>query len=55
MQASESCRTVLIGDTAVGKSSIAIRFVKDNFYEHQVPTIGGKVKVTSFTFLEKNW
>ena len=31
---------VLVGDSAVGKSSIATRYVSDDFYEFQEPTIG---------------
>ncbi len=31
---------VLVGDSAVGKSSIATRFVSNDFYEFQEPTIG---------------
>ena len=33
---------VLVGDSAVGKSSIATRYVSDDFYEFQEPTIGGQ-------------
>ena len=31
---------VLVGDSAVGKSSIANRYISDDFYEFQEPTIG---------------
>ena len=31
---------VLVGDSAVGKSSIATRYVSNDFYEFQEPTIG---------------
>lgn len=33
-------KLVLLGDTAVGKSCLATRFVTDKFYEFQEPTIG---------------
>lgn len=33
-------KLVLLGDTAVGKSCIAMRYVNDDFYEFQEPTIG---------------
>jgi len=41
-----SCRVchfklVLLGDTAVGKSCLVVRFVRDEFFEFQEPTIGG--------------
>lgn len=32
-------KLVLLGDTAVGKSCLVVRFVRDEFYEHQEPTI----------------
>jgi GTPase SAR1 family protein len=31
---------LLVGDTAVGKSNIVTRFIRDEFYEYQMPTIG---------------
>eukprot|EP00753_Platysulcus_tardus_P020395 PLAT8021.1.p1 GENE.PLAT8021.1~~PLAT8021.1.p1 ORF type:complete len:202 (+),score=82.53 PLAT8021.1:101-706(+) len=33
-------KLVLLGDTAVGKSCLVVRFVKDEFFEFQEPTIG---------------
>ncbi len=35
-------KLVLLGDTAVGKSCLVVRFVRDEFFEYQEPTIGGK-------------
>ncbi|KAK8809051.1 hypothetical protein JH06_0263 [Blastocystis sp. subtype 4] len=34
------CKLVLLGDTAVGKSCLVVRFVKDEFFPFQEPTIG---------------
>ena len=31
----------IVGDTAVGKSCLVVRFVRDEFFEFQEPTIGG--------------
>lgn len=36
-------KLVLLGDAAVGKSCLVVRFVRDEFYEFQEPTIGGKI------------
>jgi GTPase SAR1 family protein len=33
-----------LGDSAVGKSCLVVRFVRDEFFEFQEPTIGGKVE-----------
>lgn len=35
-------KLVLLGESAVGKSSLVLRFVKGQFHEHQESTIGGK-------------
>lgn len=35
-------KLVLLGDSAVGKSSLVLRFVRNSFSEHQESTIGGK-------------
>jgi hypothetical protein len=32
---------VLLGESAVGKSSLVLRFVKKQFFEYQESTIGG--------------
>jgi len=36
-------KLVLLGDTAVGKSCLVVRFVRDEFFEFQEPTIGGEL------------
>jgi GTPase SAR1 family protein len=36
-------KLVLLGDAAVGKSCLVVRFVRDEFFEFQEPTIGGKI------------
>jgi GTPase SAR1 family protein len=33
-------KLVLLGDSAVGKSSVVERFVKNEFFQYQNPTIG---------------
>lgn len=38
-------KLVLLGDTAVGKSCLVVRFVRDEFFEYQEPTIGGMILV----------
>jgi len=40
---SKTCqfKLVLLGDSAVGKSSLVLRFVKKQFFEYQESTIGG--------------
>ena len=35
-------KLVLLGDPAVGKSCLVVRFVRDEFFEFQEPTIGGE-------------
>ena len=40
-------KLVLLGDTAVGKSCLVVRFVRDEFFAFQEPTIGA-------AFLSKN-
>lgn len=36
-------KLVLLGESAVGKSSLVLRFVKGQFLEFQESTIGGKL------------
>jgi len=42
-------KLVLLGDTAVGKSCLVVRFVRDEFFEFQEPTIGGENCTESHT------
>ena len=35
-------KLVLLGDQGVGKSSLALRFVRGEFHEHHEATIGGE-------------
>jgi small GTP-binding protein len=39
-QAQHQFKLVLLGETAVGKSSLALRFARDQFLEYQESTIG---------------
>lgn len=43
-QANKICqfKLVLLGESAVGKSSLVLRFVKGQFHEYQESTIGGE-------------
>jgi len=40
MQPTQSFKLVLLGESAVGKSSLVLRFVRQEFYEYQESTIG---------------
>lgn len=40
-------KLVLLGESAVGKSSLVLRFVKGQFHEYQESTIGGTAESTS--------
>lgn len=40
-------KLVLLGDTAVGKSCIVVRFVRDEFFDFQEPTIGAAFQTQS--------
>jgi len=37
-------KLVLLGESAVGKSSLVLRFVKGQFHEYQESTIGGRFR-----------
>ena len=39
-------KLVLLGDSAVGKSSLVLRFVRGQFFEYQESTIGGAMPPT---------
>jgi GTPase SAR1 family protein len=41
-------KLVLLGDSAVGKSSLVLRFVKKQFFEYQESTIGGDCRCALF-------
>lgn len=44
-------KLVLLGESAVGKSSLVLRFVKGQFHEYQESTIGGKnICIQSLSF-----
>lgn len=38
-------KLVLLGESAVGKSSLVLRFVKGQFHEYQESTIGGNFNI----------
>ena len=42
---SNSVKLVLLGEAAVGKSSLVMRFVNNDFQENKEPTIGGKYQL----------
>ena len=43
-------KLVLLGDSAVGKSCISNRFVNDDFYDFQEPTIGAAFSTKEFVY-----
>jgi GTPase SAR1 family protein len=49
---SSSVKLVLLGEAAVGKSSLVMRFVNNDFQENKEPTIGGKYSPTTYCHLE---
>lgn len=44
-------KLVLLGESAVGKSSLVLRFVKGQFHEYQESTIGGKLILRILIYL----
>ena len=51
----KSYKIVLLGDTAVGKSCVASRFVNNQFYEFQEPTIGAAFLTKTMEYNEKKF
>ena len=47
-------KVVMLGDSAVGKSCVANRFVRDDFYEFQEPTIGAAFLTSEMIVKNKN-
>lgn len=45
-------KLVLLGESAVGKSSLVLRFVKDQFDDYRESTIGGKHAFNAHSNLE---
>jgi len=43
-------KLVLLGEASVGKSSLVLRFVKDQFRDSLESTIGGKLKMSWVRF-----
>ena len=48
------CKVVLLGDSAVGKSCLTVRFVQDRFTEFQEPTIGAAFLAKDLTTEDGN-
>lgn len=46
----QQAKLVLLGDQGVGKSSIALRFVRGQFPEHSEATVGGMKYLTLVCF-----
>jgi small GTP-binding protein len=46
-------KLVLLGDASVGKSCIAVRFVRGDFFEYQEPTIGAAFMTQTIPVLAK--
>jgi GTPase SAR1 family protein len=46
-------KTVLLGSSSVGKSSIALRFSKDQFFSEIDNTIGGNYSKKTFEFIQR--
>ena len=51
----KSYKLVLLGDTAVGKSCIATRFVRNEYYEFQEPTIGAAFLTKTMEYNNKGF
>jgi Ras-related protein Rab-5C len=44
-------KLVLLGEAAVGKSSVVLRFVSDDFQENKEPTIGAAFLTVSESYM----
>jgi GTPase SAR1 family protein len=44
-------KVVVVGDAGVGKTSLAVRFTEDSFFDHYKQTVGGKYSSISRTIL----
>ena len=47
-------KLVLLGDTAVGKSCLVVRFVRNEFFEFQEPTIGAAFLTQTVALQDKS-
>lgn len=47
-------KIVIVGDSAVGKSCIASRYINEDFYEFQEPTIGASFMIKNLNIDEKD-
>ena len=50
-----NCKVVFLGDTSVGKSCLAVRFVRNDFFEFQEPTIGAAFLSKTMTYNNKRY
>jgi len=50
-----SCKVVFLGDTSVGKSCLAVRFVRNDFFEFQEPTIGAAFLAKKITLNDTDY
>ncbi len=50
-----SCKVVFLGDTSVGKSCLAVRFVRNDFFEFQEPTIGAAFLSKTMTYNNRRY
>ena len=45
-------KTIIIGDSNVGKTSILLRFVKNSFDDMSMPTLGAGFKTKEMTYYD---
>jgi Ras-related protein Rab-5C len=48
------CKVVFLGDTSVGKSCLTVRFVRNEYFEFQEPTIGAAFLAKNIDYQGKN-